>query len=169
MGEQFIDQVLTSLKIIGRIKEGQKVCVRDGLIHIEPKSSGVISSLKRWIHGDNRFTTLSYIKNVVNNALDLCKVCNEQDLREALNESIVGLSSLAVTYGTDAATLATIEVLQDRIKKNISIQVNGVPTARDDPEYRSSNAGGPESRSSNASGPESGGLNPEAPRQKVRK
>ena len=169
MGEQFIDQVLTSLKIIGRIKEGQKVCVRDGLIHIEPKSSGVISSLKRWIHGDNSFTTLSYIKNVVNNALDLCKVCNEQDLREALNESIVGLSSLAVTYGTDAATLATIEVLQDRIKKNISIQVNGVPTARDDPEYRSSNAGGPESRSSNASGPESGGLNPEAPRQKVRK
>lgn len=152
MGDQFIDQVLTSLKIIGRIKEGQKVCVRDGLIHIEPKSSGVISSLKRWIHGDNRFTTLSYIKNVVNNALDLCKVCSEQDLRDALNESIVGLSSLAVTYGTDAATLATIEVLQDRIKKNISIQVNGGRGV--DP---------------TASGPESGGLNPEAPRQKVRK
>jgi len=168
--------VLTSLKIIGRIKEGQKVCVRDGLIHIEPKSSGVTSSLKRWIHGDNRFTTLSYIKNVVNNALDLCKVCSEQDLRDALNESIVGLSSLAVTYGTDAATLATIEVLQDRIKKNISIQVNGGrssntggvdPTAGGvDP-----TAGGPESRSSNTGGvdPTAGGVDPEAPRQKVRK
>ena len=155
MGDQFIDQVLTSLKIIGRIKEGQKVCVRDGLIHIEPKSSGVISSLKRWIHGDNRFTTLSYIKNVVNNALDLCKVCNEQDIRDALNDSIVGLSSLAVTYGNDAATLATIEVLQDRIKKNISIQVNG---------GGGSNASGPESRSSNT-----GGVDPEAQRQKVRK
>jgi hypothetical protein len=125
MGEQFTDQILTSLKIIGRIKEGQKVCVRDGLIHIEGKSSGVVSSLKRWLHGDNRFTTLSYIKNVVNNALDLCKVCNERDLKDALGESIVGLSSLAVTYGNDAATLATIEVLQDRIKKNIAIQVNG--------------------------------------------
>ncbi len=124
MGEQFVDQVLTSLKIIGRIKEGQKVCVRDGLIHIEVKSSGVVSSIKRWIHGDNRFTTLSYIKNVVNNGLDLCKICDEQDLRDALGESIVGLSSLAVTYSNDAATLATIEVLQERIKKNIAIKVN---------------------------------------------
>ena len=126
MGDQFTDQILTSLKIIGRIKEGQKVCVRDGLIHIEVKSSGLISSMKRWVHGDNRFTTLSYIKNVVNNALDLCKVCNEQDLKDALGESIVGLSSLSVTYGNDAATLAIIEVLQERIKKNIAIRVNGV-------------------------------------------
>jgi hypothetical protein len=131
MGEQFTDQILTSLKIIGRIKEGQKVCVRDGLIHIESKSSGVVSSIKRWLHGDNRFTTLSYIKNVVNNALDLCKVCNDQDLKDALDDSIVGMSSLAVTYGNDAATLATIEVLQERIKKNIAIKFNGVRVVGD--------------------------------------
>lgn len=131
MGEQFTDQILTSLKIIGRIKEGQKVCVRDGLIHIETKSSGVVSSIKRWLHGDNRFTTLSYIKNVVNNALDLCKVCNDQDLKDALDDSIVGMSSLAVTYGNDAATLATIEVLQERIKKNIAIKLNGVRVVGD--------------------------------------
>tara|TARA_R110000803_G_scaffold40272_3_gene86808 strand:- start:1816 stop:2253 length:438 start_codon:yes stop_codon:yes gene_type:complete len=131
MGEQFTDQILTSLKIIGRIKEGQKVCVRDGLIHIETKSSGVVSSIKRWLHGDNRFTTLSYIKNVVNNTLDLCKVCNDQDLKNALDDSIVGMSSLAVTYGNDATTLATIEVLQERIKKNISIKLNGVRVVGD--------------------------------------
>tara|TARA_R110001592_G_scaffold68372_1_gene209558 strand:- start:811 stop:1257 length:447 start_codon:yes stop_codon:yes gene_type:complete len=148
MGEQFTDQILTSLKIIGRIKEGQKVCVRDGLIHIEVKSSGVVSSLKRWLHGDNRFTTLGYIKNVVNNALDLCKVCSEQDLKDALGDSIVGLSSLAVTYGNDAATLATIEVLQERIKKNIAIQVNGVRDNSEPP-------GDPQGES--------------APKQKVRK
>tara|TARA_Y100000389_G_scaffold74876_1_gene71480 strand:+ start:1594 stop:2040 length:447 start_codon:yes stop_codon:yes gene_type:complete len=148
MGEQFTDQILTSLKIIGRIKEGQKVCVRDGLIHIEVKSSGVVSSLKRWLHGDNRFTTLSYIKNVVNNALDLCKICSEQDLKDALRESILGLSSLAVTYGNDAATLATIEVLQERIKKNIAIQVNGVRDSGDP-------SGDPQGES--------------APKQKVRK
>jgi len=148
MGEQFTDQILTSLKIIGRIKEGQKVCVRDGLIHIEVKSSGVVSSLKRWLHGDNRFTTLGYIKNVVNNALDLCKVCSEQDIKDALGDSIVGLSSLAVTYGNDAATLATIEVLQERIKKNIAIQVNGVRDVSDP-------SGDPQGES--------------APKQKVRK
>jgi hypothetical protein len=154
MGEQFTDQILTSLKIIGRIKEGQKVCVRDGLIHIEAKSSGVISSLKRWLHGDNRFTTLSYIKNVVNNALDLCKVCSEQDLKDALGESIVGLSSLAVTYGNDAATLATNEVLQERIKKNIAIQVNGVRDSGDPPGNPAS-GGDPQGES--------------GPKQKVRK
>ena len=122
--EQFVDQILTSLKIIGRIKEGQKVCVRDGLLSIENKSTGVMSSFRRWVNGDNRFTTLSYIKNVVSNAIEIASLCKEDDIKSALGEAIVGLGSLAVTYGHDAAVLATIEVMQDRIKKNISTKVN---------------------------------------------
>ena len=49
-GQDFIDQILTSLRVIGMIKEGQKVKVRNGLLDLEPNSSGMRVAISRWIH-----------------------------------------------------------------------------------------------------------------------
>lgn len=121
-GDEFVDQILTSLKIISMIKEGQKVCVRNGLLSLEPKSSGIRVAFRRWINNDNRSTTISYIKNVINNALDILKIHNEtrtiNKIKNSLSDCITGLSSLAVTYDTDASVTATITVMQDRIRTN---------------------------------------------------
>lgn len=122
-GEEFVDQILTSLKIISMIKEGQKVCVRNGLLALESKSTGLKVAFKRWLHNDNRHSTLSYIKNVINNALDVCKLhTNEKTLdkiEKALSECITGLGSLAVTYENDVPIVATIHVMQERIRSNL--------------------------------------------------
>ena len=69
----YLDQVLTGLKVIGMIKEGQKVSVRNGLINIDDRRRGVLSSIFRWINSDNRYNTLSYIRNVVTNAISLAE------------------------------------------------------------------------------------------------
>ena len=122
-GELFIDQILTSLKIISMIKEGQKVCVRNGLLSLEPKSTGIHVALRRWINNDSRQSTLAYIKNVVNNALNVCNILTESDtiekLVQALTESSNGLCNLIVTYESDIPIVATIQVMQDRIKTNL--------------------------------------------------
>lgn len=122
-GELFIDQILTSLKIISMIKEGQKVCVRNGLLSLEPKSTGIHVALRRWINNDSRQSTLAYIKNVVNNALNVCNILTDSDtiekLVQALTESSNGLCNLIVTYESDIPIVATIQVMQDRIKTNL--------------------------------------------------
>ena len=126
-GEEFVDQILTSLKIISMIKEGQKVCVRNGLLALEPGSTGIGVALRRWIHNDSRHNTLAYIKNVINNALDVCKIHTSCDtinkIKSALCECIIGLGSLSVTYETDVPIVATLQVMQDRIQSNLQVRV----------------------------------------------
>jgi hypothetical protein len=135
--QDFIDQILTSLKVIGMIKEGQKVKVRNGLLDLEPVSTGIRVAISRWIHHDNRHTTLMYIKNVVSNAMEIYSIQNNQNekIKDALINCNSGLSALAVTYGEDASTNATLQVMQERIKSEInnrceSINNNGSDNGR---------------------------------------
>ena len=128
-GDEFVDQILTSLKIISMIKEGQKVCVRNGLLSLENKSSGIRVAFRRWVNNDNRNTTISYVKNVINNALDIINIHTDQKtilkIKRSLIECITGLSRLAVTYDSDAGVTATISVMQDRIRTNTEAGIDG--------------------------------------------
>ena len=125
MRDEFVDDILTSLKIIASIKEGQKVCVRNGLLVLEINSTGVIPAVKRFIFGDNRELTVRYVKNVVHNAVSVIKhVKNPEEVISALAEAILGLKRLEVTYSTDIATVSTIQVLIERIElevKNLNV------------------------------------------------
>ena len=125
MRDEFVDDILTSLKIISSIKEGQKVCVRNGLLVLEINSTGVIPAVKRFIYGDNRELTVRYVKNVVHNAVSVIKhVKNPEEVITALAEAILGLKRLEVTYSTDIATVSTIQVLVERIElevKNLNV------------------------------------------------
>lgn len=116
MRDELIDEVLTSLKIIGSIKEGQKVCVRNGLLTLEQHSSGFLPALKRFIYGDNREITVRYIKNVIHNALSIVKVVKNTDIVKNLEEAVIGLKRLEVTYSADIATVSGIQVLVTRIE-----------------------------------------------------
>lgn len=120
-----VDQVLTGLRVIGMIKEGQKVSVRDGLLNIDMKKRGVFHGLFRWINNDNRQSTLTYIRNVVSNAMVIADKMPEHltAIDDGLDKTLTGLSALAVTYNDDAAVTASITVLKDRIvsyRKNIA-------------------------------------------------
>lgn len=110
--EEFVDQILTSLKVISMIKEGQKVKVRDGLLSLEVQSTGVLAGIRRWINKDNRLTTLRYIRNTVIQAMTLTDDRVNQALKEAMN----GLNCLTITYGDDAGVTAAIDVIKDRIQ-----------------------------------------------------
>ena len=121
--EEIIDHLLTSLKVISMIKEGQKVCVRNGHLSLEVQSTGVITSFRRWINRDNRQTTICYIKSVVHNALSVTKTHNNEmsvyKVVKGLEESVTGINSLTVTYTDDATVSATLQVLRDRIQTEL--------------------------------------------------
>jgi hypothetical protein len=128
MRDEFVDDILTSLKIIASIKEGQKVCVRNGLLALEVNSTGVIPAVKRFIYGDNRELTVRYVRNVVHNAISVIKVVkNPDEVIKSLQEAIMGLQRLEVTYSADVATVSTIQVLVDRIE----LEIKSLPTYND--------------------------------------
>jgi hypothetical protein len=95
-----LDHILQSLAVIGKLEEGQKFSCRYGLLSIDRKPSPFM----RWLGGDDRKTTLMYISNVVNEAL-------LNGHTEELLQAVPGLGSLRVTYSSDAATVAAIDIL----------------------------------------------------------
>jgi len=120
MRDEFIDDILTSLKIIASIKEGQKVCVRNGLLSLEIQSTGVWPAIKRAICGDNRELTVRYIRNVVHNSIAVIKfVKNPDDVLKSLADAVTGLKRLEVTYSADIATVSAIQVLVERIELEV--------------------------------------------------
>ena len=122
--DSFVDQILTSLRVISMIKENQKVCVRDGIIILEIKSTGFMSAIRRWIHRDNRMKAISYIQNVVNHGIEITKTHTDEQtvnkIKSAIKDCIIGIKSLGVTYNNDAATMARITVLEERINSSIN-------------------------------------------------
>jgi len=130
-GDEFVDQVLTSLRVISMIKEGQKVCVRNGNLTLENQSTGILTAIKRWVNNDNRYTTIAYIKNVINNAIDISKLhtCHTtlDKLNESLQRSLMGLDCLEVTYEGDAAMMATIHVMHNRIQTEVTCLNSRIP------------------------------------------
>jgi hypothetical protein len=113
--EEFVDQVLTSLRVISMIKEGQKVKVRDGHLSLETHSTGIITGIRRWINRDNRVTTLRYIRNAVIQGVSLYNTSKDERVKQGLMGALNGLTSLSVTYGDDAGVTAAIDVIRDRI------------------------------------------------------
>jgi len=108
------DHVLTTLKVISNLQEGQKLAVRSGIVTIDKKPSSFI----RWINGDSRSTTLTYVYAIVNEAITL-------NLTNELEASIEGLKTLKVTYCGDEGTIAYIDVILDKIINKKS------PTSKD--------------------------------------
>lgn len=104
-------EILTCLKIVSMIREGQKVSVRDGVLRLEYSSSGIWSAVKRWLFNDSRHVTLTYIQNIILNAMD--KRVHERYIEESLQ----GLNALKVTYSNDVTVVARLTVLEEKIQE----------------------------------------------------
>ena len=110
-----MDELLTSLRVISMIKEGQKARIRDGLIFLEPNSYGAVTGFRRWLNRDNRVTTVRYIRNIINQALVTHQKEPSEALKDGLDNAAKGIESLCVTYGDDATTLASLTIIRDKI------------------------------------------------------
>lgn len=92
METDFLDYIYTNLKVISRIEENGKVCIRNGNLHLE--MHGYLQLFTRWLNNDNRDSTLGFIKNIISCCISASKniiLCGlSQQSREA--------SSSADTY-----------------------------------------------------------------------
>jgi len=118
------DHILTSLKVISMIKEGQKVCIRNGVLTLETHSSGIWTSIKRWIHRDSRVATVCYMRNIIHSAIALLHT--KPEIRKGLQASLAGMNSLIVTYNEDATISAMLQILRDRV----TLELNNIDKSK---------------------------------------
>lgn len=113
-----IDEVLISLKVISFIKEGQKVCIRNGVLTLENYSTGVIASIRRWINYDSRNATVTFIHSIIKKAIYISMngtQFEKEKIKEALQECLVGIDSLMITYNDDAYIHSTLQIIKEQV------------------------------------------------------
>lgn len=86
--EDFVDNVLTNLKVIGMLQKNSKLCVRkgqlaiDGIDHWQP--------VRRWIFKDSRDTVLSHARLTINNAVRIAKMlCCSSDTGGGVGSNLI--------------------------------------------------------------------------------
>lgn len=130
--EEHIDNIITNLKIIGMVKNNGRLCVRKGGLALEPDD--YFQTVRRWVNKDSREITLMHVRNTISNAIKLLKSVKngqvEVQMRDWTISRIVeemincqdGLNNLKTTYATDAALVASIDVLLERLEANCKIE-----------------------------------------------
>lgn len=113
--DNFADDLLTSLKIIGMIDAQQKLCLRNGRLALST-SRGVW----RWLAGDSREQTFAAIRSAVMGAIQVMDTNPEDSwlagrLRKELGGASLGIKNLQETYATDSLAVAQLQVLEERI------------------------------------------------------
>ena len=123
---------MTSLKVISRVNQHEKISTTSEIVRIDGTASWV-QTLRRWYNGESRTTNLDTITNVIDNAfsqLDL--YASKQNtsraekifilaLREDLKNTIEGLTNLKTTYEGDSVVLARVDLLTQRIHAHLNL------------------------------------------------
>ena len=129
------DYLSKNLNVIGQIQLHAKIYIRNGNIYIE-ENYVLLSSLKRYFMGDNRFDTLEFIRTLIHNTFVLCDRIMLDDKKEDVTKynSILsrlgndlmncqkGINNIKDTYANDARISSTVEVLID----NINVEYNKI-------------------------------------------
>jgi len=133
VNEDFIDLVVTNLKILGMLQINDKLIVRRGHLHID-KESGILF-IKRWFMGDSRDQALNYISSVIKNINLLFNklkillpsgqnVYTSDDIKWILTRILTemekaegGLINLKTTYTEDTFTTVIIENILTKIRE----------------------------------------------------
>ena len=132
-----IDELLAELEVVSMVRENGRLCMHDGKLSIESYvesknmqaiASWVQLSIKRWWNQDSRAHTLTALQCLVMRCGSLMHDINRYPadtsskdaqlnrLCEKCTSACVGLQNLKTTYKDDAAVMARILMLIQRLE-----------------------------------------------------
>lgn len=128
MNEDFIDNIITNLKILNLINVNEKLCVRKGHLAID---TTVLQFFVRWFNRDSRDVVLVFIKDLIKNITTLLQKISSYTESEWLLTRLQtemcgaeqGLQNLKTTYSFDQVTVVAYENIIVKFRELIS-QVN---------------------------------------------
>lgn len=122
-----IDRIIINLKVLAAIRTHERLTVQNSWFQIQENSWK--QPLKRWYNGDTRWSNITAIKRVVNDAMNILELYLTHDeetthrsqhrLMERLQEELsgvkVGLENFKETYAGDKTLRANVDVLLQHI------------------------------------------------------
>ena len=117
LNEEYIDNIITNLKVIGMVEVNDKLVIRKGHLQIDHESN--IRSIIRWYNRDSRDVILKFIKEVFRNMYHtVAKIKNKEINDESswivsrilteFEKVEIGLNNLKITYSPDPVVIVTI-------------------------------------------------------------
>ena len=141
---EITDTILVNLKIISKINANDKLKVSNNSTSIE--KDGLMSWLSRWYNGDSREKTITFIKTVVTDAINITNdimnstyinkkmkrtVYEENEFTKSLNTLFLvknemencksGILNLKKTYEMDIQIISQLEVIISKIDVHLAI------------------------------------------------
>ena len=125
-----IDELFTDLKVLGTIKQNQKLYTNGHQIRVDDES--ILQPATRFFFGESRSANMRSIKRVLqqaNTVVDLymhngsssaTSINVVSRLQKEMQNAVLGLANLKSTYDSDMTTLSTISVLIENINETIS-------------------------------------------------
>jgi len=148
MGDDTIDEVFHSLKVIGSLRENERVRTQCGPLAID--RTGNLQFLMRWWYKEERILNIQAVSKVFTNAFSVVDTAFEKEeayrnmhlgtsrrghierlnnwqllqrSQRELQRGSVGLTNMLVTYKDDTKTTARIELLLEKIAGKLE-QIN---------------------------------------------
>jgi hypothetical protein len=111
MNDENVDNIITNLKIISKVKVDEKLCIRKG--HLQIDNSSNFQFLKRWYYRDSRDFILLFIKDLIRNISSVFEKRHNiwaiTGVLDEMENAKIGLVNLKTTYSTDCIMIAKFE------------------------------------------------------------
>jgi hypothetical protein len=130
--EEYIDQLIANLKVIGAVPTGGRLAVRRGQLSVDSTVHG--QCLARFWYGDSRETTLQHVRNTMTGSvrateslmtserpLHLKEVWALDRVACEMEASECGLRNLRSTYTGDAGVNAALHVVSERMQAHAAV------------------------------------------------
>lgn len=141
---EITDTILVNLKIISKINPSDKLKIYNNHTSIEKES--LLSSVSRWYHGDSRDKSIVFIKNVINDGINITNdimnstyinnknkktIYEENEFTKSLNTLFLiknemencknGINNLKKTYKEDIQATSQLEVIINKVDSHLTI------------------------------------------------
>lgn len=116
---------LINLKVVAKLKRGQKLNTRLQHYTIEPPGILSPAGFVRWVNGESRRQTIQALDNLVSSCVYQNNLQHEEKMAlvEQLYYTAEGIKNLVFTYVNDDTTVSGLELILQKIY--YFIQVNG--------------------------------------------
>ena len=134
----FIDDIITNLKIIGLIEPNNKLSIKNG--HLKLDKLDNLQFIRRWLNRDSREHTIIFLKNIIKNVSELINRLDnftDTDRKWIIRRIVcelenveIGIKNLKTTYIDDSFIIVNLDnilcKLKEIVKMNNIIDVNNV-------------------------------------------
>lgn len=132
---------IVNLKVVAKLKKGDKLNTRLQHYGIEPPGIFSTASIMRWINGESRRQTINALDTLITSCIKQANLSDNEiaTLVEQLYHTSTGIENLIFTYKDDVTSVSGLELIIQKIRYFISL--NGGFTPHVDQITHSSNMG----------------------------